>query len=59
MRHPSIAEYLAPFADAARQRYDKGEYWWELRPCDYYDAFDQPKVFWPDIAKLPRYSWDR
>ena len=57
-RHPSVASYLHPFADAGRNRCDKGDYWWELRPCDYYDAFEQPKIFWPDIAKLPRWSWD-
>jgi len=33
-------------------------FWWELRPCSYYAAFDKPKVLWPDIAKLPRFSWD-
>jgi hypothetical protein len=57
-RHPSIAAHLAPFANAARKRGDKGEYWWELRPCDYYDAFDGVKIFWPDIAKYPRFVWD-
>ncbi len=57
-RHPALAAHLAPFAEAARKRQDKGEYWWELRPCDYYDAFDAPKIFWPDIAKSPRFVWD-
>ncbi|MDP9470519.1 MAG: hypothetical protein M3Q71_07605 [Chloroflexota bacterium] len=28
------------------------------RPCDYYHLFEQPKILWPDIAKLPRFSWD-
>jgi hypothetical protein len=37
---------------------DKGQYWWELRSCDYYEAFEKPKIFWPDIAKFPRFSWD-
>jgi len=57
LRHPTLAAYLTPFTNAARQRWDKGEYWWELRPCDYYNAFDQTKVFWPDVSKLPRFSW--
>jgi hypothetical protein len=57
-RHPGVAAHLKPFAVAARARCDKGDYWWELRPCDYYDAFDEPKIFWPDIAKLPRFSLD-
>ncbi len=56
-RHPDVAGHLAQFAPAAQKRWDKGEYWWELRSCDYYDAFDGPKIFWPDISKLPRFSW--
>ncbi len=57
-RHPSIAEHLQPFAERAQRRQDKGEYWWELRSCDYYEAFEGSKIFWPDIAKNPRFSWD-
>jgi len=57
VRHPHIASHLLPFADAARKRQDKGQYWWELRSCDYYAAFEQPKIFWPEIGKLPRCSW--
>jgi hypothetical protein len=57
-RYPALAAHLAPFAELARKRQDKGEYWWELRPCDYYEAFDAPKIFWPDIAKAPRFVWD-
>ncbi|HVB76016.1 MAG TPA: Eco57I restriction-modification methylase domain-containing protein, partial [Ktedonobacteraceae bacterium] len=56
--HQGIATYLQPFADAARKRLDKGQFWWELRPCDYYDAFEKAKIFWPDIARFPRFSWD-
>ena len=57
-RHPGIAAHLKPFAEAARRRSDQGQYWWELRACAYYDAFDKPKIFWPEISKLPRFSYD-
>ena len=57
-RHPLLAAHLEPFAAAGQARGDKGQYWWELRACDYYAAFDQPKIFWPDISKFPRFSWD-
>ncbi|MFL5667286.1 MAG: TaqI-like C-terminal specificity domain-containing protein [Ktedonobacteraceae bacterium] len=53
-----ITAYLKPFEEAAQKRQDKGQFWWELRACDYYDAFEKPKIFWPDIAKFPRFSWD-
>ncbi|MFV9505918.1 MAG: Eco57I restriction-modification methylase domain-containing protein [Oscillochloridaceae bacterium umkhey_bin13] len=56
--HPGIAAHLESFAADARKRGDKGDFWWELRPCDYYDAFDKSKIVWPDIGKLPRFSWD-
>lgn len=52
-----VAEYLRPFWEAGRKRSDQGEYSWELRACGYYDEFDTQKIFWPDIAKLPRMSW--
>lgn len=57
-RYPSIAGHLKRFADGARKRGDKGDYWWELRPCDYYGAFETSKIMFPDIAKLPRCSLD-
>ncbi len=57
-RYPALTAYLEPFAKAARKRQDKGQYWWELRPCNYYNAFEQPKIFWADMAKYPRFSWD-
>lgn len=47
---PAIAEHLAPFKEKAEKRTDKGDYWWELRACDYYKAFEKPKIMFPDIA---------
>lgn len=54
--HTELAEYLSQFAASADARVDKGQYWWELRACDYYNVFDGVKVIWPDISKLPRFS---
>ena len=56
--HPGLAKYLEPFSEPARKRQDKGQFWWELRPCDYYNIFEQPKIFWSPIGKFPRFSWD-
>jgi hypothetical protein len=39
-------------------RSDQGRFWWELRSCAYWQAFEQPKIVWPDISKLPRFSMD-
>lgn len=56
--YPAIAEYLIPFKDKAEKRYDKGEYWWELRACDYYEEFEKPKIIFPDISTKGNFALD-
>lgn len=58
-RHPGLAAHLAPFADRGRRRRDRGDYWWELRPCRYLDRFARPKLVWPELAGRPRFGLDR
>ncbi|MCK4236161.1 MAG: restriction endonuclease subunit R, partial [Candidatus Krumholzibacteria bacterium] len=41
-----------------QKRYDKGEYWWELRACDYYDEFEKPKIIYPNICKRNEFAFD-
>jgi hypothetical protein len=57
--YPKLAEHLTPFTDALKKRQDQGDYWWELRPCDYYQHLDAPKIIFPDICKGPRFFVDR
>lgn len=49
--HPAVANHLGGFTDPLRKRQDQGEYWWELRPCDYYEYLDEPKIIFPDIGR--------
>jgi hypothetical protein len=48
--YPAIANHLKPFEKAAKKRTDQGDFWWELRACDYYDEFDKEKIMLPDIS---------
>lgn len=48
--YPAIAKHLIKFKDKAQKRTDKGDFWWELRACDYYSEFENPKIMLPDIA---------
>jgi hypothetical protein len=57
-RHKALAEHLRKFESNCRGRQDQGEFWWELRPCDYYNTFEVPKIIFPDIAKSPRFHLD-
>jgi hypothetical protein len=56
--YPGVASHLKPFSEKAQKRYDKGEYWWELRACEYYDAFESPKIIYPNICKRPEFAFD-
>jgi len=56
--YAGIANHLEPFAKALRARQDQGDFWWELRPCDYYEVFHEPKLVFPDICKYPRFAYD-
>jgi hypothetical protein len=33
-----------------RHREDQGRFWWELRPCAYYDAFDHLKIIYQELS---------
>lgn len=59
--YPVILDYLTQFQAQLAKRWEasRGQCeWYELRPCTYYDEFLESKIFWPDIAKLPRFSMD-
>ena len=60
LRHnyPAIVNHLMPFSEAAQKRYDKGEYWWELRACDYYAEFDKPKIVYLKFQVKTAFTFD-
>jgi hypothetical protein len=56
--YSAIAAHLEPFKEKAKKRYDKGDYWWELRACDYYEEFEKPKMMLPDISMRGNFALD-
>ncbi len=59
--YPAVLEYLAAFKDKLAKRWEpsRGQCeWYELRPCDYYVEFDNPKIIYPDIANKPEFAYD-
>lgn len=56
--YSAVAGYLKQFESEAKKRYDKGDYWWELRACDYYDEFKIPKMMLPDISLRGNFALD-
>jgi len=56
--YPAISRHLEKFLTKAQKRYDQGEYWWELRSCDFYEEFLRPKIIIPTIIKKACYTFD-
>jgi hypothetical protein len=56
--YPSIAAWLKPFEDRGKKRTDKGDYWWEIRACDYYDMFSKPKIMYQKFQVKPCFIYD-
>lgn len=67
--YPSVYTHLKRFESfrdepngplrGLRHREDQGVFWWELRSCTYYEAFEQPKIVYPDISWTPSFALDK
>jgi Eco57I restriction-modification methylase len=58
-RYSAVASWLKTFETKAQKRSDKGDFWWELRACDYYDLFDEALVTYPEMSQGPKFSLKR
>lgn len=56
--YPSTYGYLSQFRSKLVKRCDQGNYFWELRSCDYWHEFEQPKIIFPDIAIRCEFAYD-
>ena len=52
-----ICNHLFRYKDKAQKRYDQGNYWWELRACDYYEGFEKQKIVWPETSFDNQYCY--
>ena len=57
-QYPALADHFSPLAQEAESRWDKGEYWWELRTCDYYQEFERPKIIYLVFQVKPTFTFD-
>ncbi len=63
--YPSIYHHFKTSGDSIQgkgkglyERDDKGDYWWELRPCVYYDEFEKGKIVWGELSNDQKFSYD-
>jgi hypothetical protein len=56
--HPTIHQHLKAFEERLKNREDKGKFWWELRACDYYDAFAPGNILIQAIVYHSQFGLD-
>jgi len=56
--YPAVAEHLLKHKEKAEARTDQGDFWWELRSCDYYDLFEKPKIMYQVLQVKPCFIYD-
>jgi adenine-specific DNA-methyltransferase len=56
--YPALANHLMQFKKKAEARIDKGDFWWELRSCDYYQEFKKPKIMYQKFQVKPCFIYD-
>lgn len=56
--YPEVYKHLKEFEVQAKKRSDKGDYYWELRACDYYDEFESPKIMYQVFQVKPCFILD-
>jgi type I restriction-modification system DNA methylase subunit len=56
--YPKLLSHILPLEERAKKRYDKGDFFWELRNCAYYDLFEKPKIVFPNLQNSNKFSFD-
>ncbi|HHW19761.1 Eco57I restriction-modification methylase domain-containing protein [Thermodesulfovibrio thiophilus] len=62
--YPAVYKHLKTFSNTKGKgkglynRDDQGDYWWELRDCDYYDEFEKEKIIYPVIGQNGTFCFD-
>lgn len=48
---PAVSRFVLRYEQQLRTRTDKGTYFWELRSCAYWPAFNEPKLVFNETSK--------
>lgn len=56
--YPALTTWLSGHKAQAEHRTDKGDYWWELRACDYYGLYEKNKIIFAHFQSEPLYFLD-
>jgi len=52
-----VYNHLDKFGTAFKKRGAKGQNWWNLRACSFYDKFKKPKIVWIELTDRARFTF--
>ena len=52
-----VHRHLSRWEEKLRKRDDQGKFWWELRPCVYWEEFDRTKIVYQEIATFQSFGY--
>lgn len=56
--YPGAYAFMLPHKQVLIERYDQGNYFWELRACKYWDDFLEPKILSTKVSLAPTFCLD-
>ena len=54
--YPILSSHLESFGDEFKARGAKGQEWWNLRACSFYEDFEKDKIVWIELTNQPRFA---
>ncbi len=57
-KYRAVFDHLKQWKKELEERWDKGNHWWELRACGYYDVFSKPKILYQEIVTHQGFAFD-
>lgn len=57
--YPDTYQHIKPFRKNLIDRYDQGQFFWELRACTYWDDFSCEKIVSTKISLKPTFALDK
>jgi hypothetical protein len=56
--YPAIRKHLENYKAELQRRLDQGDNWYNLRNCAYIEAFEKPKIIYPNMVKDLSFTLD-
>jgi hypothetical protein len=54
--YPGLLKHFHSFGEEFKKRGAKGQNWWNLRACAFYEDFEKERIVWIELSDKPRFA---